>query len=512
MRRAAIGLAGAVIAALCMLAEPALASKSDDTLTWATNREVSVVDPYFNNTRELVIIGHMVWDGLVYLNPQTGEPEPLLATSWKWVDDTTLEFELRKGVKFHDGTDFDADDVVYTINFVSDKNNGVLNYNLVEWMQGAEKIDQYKVRIKLRAPFPPALAYLANYGFIVPQGNYDKAPTKPDGKKDYGAVKPVGTGPYAVTDVKAGEYIMMVKNSAYFAGGPKGTVQISKLRFRTIKDPNTQLAELMTGGIDWIWDVPKDQAERLADNPMVTVKNEKTMRISFIRFDVKGTSNTKVFTDKRVRMAVAYAINREAMTKNLVGPAAEVIHSACHPDQFACAQDVPKWSYDPAKAKALLKEAGYENGFEFDLYAYREREFTEAVIGDLAKVGIKANLKFLQFTALLPIIQKGETPAVHETWGSNSIPDAAASTAHYFTGSADDLVKDPEIIATINEANTTVDPGKRKQLYHQALTKIASEVYWVPMFTYAKYYAYSKNLDFTPTADEMPRFFEAKWK
>jgi len=213
-----------------------------------------------------------------------------------------------------------------------------------------------------------------------------------------------------------------------------------------------------------------------------------------------------------VRQAVAHAIDRNSLTKNLVGPASVAIDSACHPDQFACATDVAKYPYDPAKAKALLKEAGVPDGFEFDLYAYRDREYTEAVIGDLAKVGLRAKLNYVQYTAFVENVHKGRTPIAHGTWGSNSVPDVSACTGQFFLHGPDDLAKDPEVKALIDEADSITDPDKRKAAWHKALARIASEAYWVPLFTYAKYYAYSKDLDFTPTSDEIPQFFAAKWK
>ena len=120
--------------------QPAMAGKSNDTLVWATDREIAVIDPYYNNTRELVVMGHLGWDALLFRDIDTGEFKPLLATGYKWVDNLTLEFDLRKGVKFHDGSDFDAEDVVYTINHVSKKENGVLSYKNVKWMKNAEKL------------------------------------------------------------------------------------------------------------------------------------------------------------------------------------------------------------------------------------------------------------------------------------------------------------------------------------------------------------------------------------
>ena len=503
----------ALVMGVCVLsATSSLAGKSDDTLNWATDREVAVVDPYFNNTRELVVMGQMGWDGLMLLDPSSGKYDPLLATKWEWKGNTAIELELRKGVKFHDGTDFDADDVVYTVNFVSNPDNGVLTKRTVSWMKQAVKLGSHKVRIELHKPFPAAFAYLSNSVFMMPSGHYDKAPTKADGKKDFGAVKGVGTGPYKVGDVKAGEYVLWEKNTDYFKGGPKGQPQIGKIRFRTIKESNTQLAEILTGGLDWIWDVPKEQALRLKQSGKVTVENAKTLRVSYIAFDVDGDSGQKFFMDKKVRMAVAHAINRDALAKNLVGPASVVIHSACHPDQFGCTQDVKKWDYDPAKAKALLKEAGYPNGFEFDIYAYRQREYTEAVIGDLAKVGIKAKLTYLQYRKLRDLVWKGKTPVNHMTWGSGSVPDVSAITSHFFSNGRDDPAKDPNTKAALEIGDSSTDPEVRKKAYAKALGIVSGELYWLPMFTYAKYYAFAKDLDFKTTSDEIPRFYAAKWK
>jgi peptide/nickel transport system substrate-binding protein len=511
MKRLWFVMAG-LIAGAALIATDANAGKKDDTLIWATDRDNPIADPFYINTRELVVIGHHVWDTLVFIDPKSGEIKPLLATKWAWANQTTLEFELRNGVKFHSGKVMDADDVVYTLNHAANKENAIANFALLAWIKNAEKIDDGKVRVNLNRPFPPALAYLAGIGFIMQKGHYDSAPVKPDGKKDFGAVKPNGTGPYRIVEVKPGENIRMEKNTDYFKDGFKGQPNISKLTFRTIKDTNTRTAELMTGAIDWIWDVPKDQAERITANPGVVVENAKTLRVSYLQFDVQGVSGQKFFTDKRVREAVAYAINRESLTKNLVGPAAVVAHSACHPDQFACSSDVPKYAFDPAKAKALLKEAGFPDGFEFDLFAYRDREYTEAVIGDLAKVGIKPKLNYVQYTAFVDNVHKGRTPVAHGTWGSNSIPDVSAMTAQFFVDGPDDLTKDPEVIKGIAEADSITDPDKRKAAWQKVLVRIASEVYWVPLFTYAKYYAYSKDLDFKPSSDEIPQFFAAKWK
>jgi peptide/nickel transport system substrate-binding protein len=504
--------AAAAMAALWTAAPPVFADKKSDTLVWATDRENAIADPWYLNTRELVIIGHHVLDTLVLTDPATGEIKPLLATSWKWVDPTTLELELRVGVRFHSGKMLDADDVVYSLDFASNKDNAIMNFSQLEWIAGAERIDARRVRINLKRPFPPALAYLAGIGFILEKGHYDRAPARAGGGKDFGAVKPNGTGPYRITEVRPGDFIHMVRNTGYFKDGPKGYPAIGAIRFRTIKDQNTRMAELMTGRVDWIWDVPLDQAERIRANPTISVENAKTLRVAYLAFDAKGTTDVKYFMDRRVRQAFAHAINREQIAKSLVGPASVAIHSACHPDQFGCTADVPKYDYNPDKARALLKEAGLGAGIEFNLYAYRERQLTEAVIGDLARVGIRPRLTYLQYSAFQEAVRENRAPVAHWTWGSNSIPDVSAITAQFFSGGPDDQAKDEQVIKMIAEADSQTDPARRKASWHKVLARIAAEAYWVPLFTYAKYYAFSKDLDFRPTSDELPQFYAAKWR
>ncbi|MCB1550081.1 MAG: ABC transporter substrate-binding protein [Hyphomicrobiaceae bacterium] len=503
--------AAMTVAGFGLAASPAMAGKSTDTLIWATDRENPIADSTFLNTRENVILGYMLFDRPLYLDEKK-KLHGLLATKWTWVDTTTIEMELRKGVKFHNGKEFDAEDLKYSYEFVLDRKNGALNYRYLSFMKSVEVLDKYKVRIKLTKPFPPALIYLASSGSIVPKGHYQTAPTKPDGKKDFGAVKPIGTGPYMLAEMKPGETVLLKRFDGYYAGSPKGKPAISKVLLRTIKDPNTRLAELMTGAIDWIWDVPKDQAERIKANPRLVVAKGKTVRFSYLAMDATGRTGVKLFMDKRVRMAVAHAINREAMVKSLIGDPSEVIHSPCHPDQFGCTNDVKKYAYDPAKAKKLLAEAGHPNGFSVDIYAYREREFAEAIIGDLSKIGIKAKLYFLQYSALLKKVRAGEVPFTNMTWGSSSILDVSAATGHFFTGTPDDFAKDPQVIKMIAEADGIVDTAKREAAWKKVLERIADQAYWVPLFTYIKYFAHSKDLDFVVPNDEIPRFFLSKWK
>jgi peptide/nickel transport system substrate-binding protein len=481
------GVSVALALGVGLAAHGALAGKSDDNLIWATDREVDVAVSHYNNVRETVIIRQNVWDTLLYRNPETFEYEPLLATSYEWIDDLTLEFTLREGVKFHNGAPFSADDVVGTLNHIVHPDSGILTRTNVDWIDRAEKIDDFTVRIHTKHPFPPALEFLANPLAILPGDIWETAKVGAGGKPDFATVEPIGTGPYKIVRVVPGEGVWMEKNPDYF-DGPKPAAQIGKLTFRTIPDKQAQVAELLTGGVDWIWDVPKDQAERLGQTGRVQVVNAPTMRVAYIGMDRTGRSGDTPFTDIRVRQAVAHAIDRETIARELDGPASEVVHAPCYPSQVGCTMEVPRYEYDPDKARALLAEAGYPNGFETTLYGYRERHFTEAVMGYLAEVGIQSNLQWLQYRALRGLVWEDKTPFYHMTWGSGSINDISAFTSLFFGGGRDDYCRDEKVIEHIKKGDSTIDPAERNKAYHVALERIMEEVCWVPMFAYGKYY------------------------
>ena len=495
-----------------LMAQPVLAGKADDTLTWTTSREISVALPYYNNVRETVIMERHTWDNLLYRDTKTFEYKPLLATSYKWINNTTLEFELRQDVKFHDGTEFDADDVVATFNHVIRPDSGILTKRNVSWMKATTKLGPYKIRIDLKKPFPAALEFLSGPNAILPSEIWSTAKKDAKGKFDYATIKPIGTGPYKVTKVIPGDSVTMEINKDYMEGSPKGKPSISKLVFRTIGDTETQMAELLTGGVDWIWGIAKDKAQDLKAMDAVHVVNAPTMRINYIAMDRADRAKGSPLKHKNVRLAIAHAIDRATISRELVGGSSAVIHSACFPSQFGCTQDVPKYAYNPTLAKKYLTEAGYPNGFEIDLYGYREREYTEAVIGYLKKIGIKANLKFNPYKALRGRVWKGQAPFHQMTWGSFSINDVSAITSHFFKHGRDDYCRDDDVKKWLDIGDSNTDPEVRKDAYKKALQGIQEQLCWLPMFTYTKNYGFSKDLDFTPVADEIPRFYATKWK
>ncbi len=489
---------------------PVWAGKKDDTLNIATTKELENTDRYFNTAREGIIFARHVYDNLLYRDPKTMEYKPLLAKSFQWIDDTTMAIELRQGVKFHNGAEMTADDVVYTLNFAANPDNKVLTQRYSNWIKEVVKEGPYKVKILLKQPFPAALEFLSGANPIYPKDYYAKV-----GPKGFG-LAPIGTGPYKVTELEPGKKVVLIKNEDYFKDSPKGQPSIGKIVWRTLPEMNTQVAELMTGSLDWIWLVAPDQAERLAKMPNLTVIPAETMRIGFIKFDAAdraaehGIENP--FKKLAVRRAVNHAINKEAISKNLVGGDSRPVYSACFPTQCGCTEDVMKYDYDPQKAKKLLAEAGYPNGFKTTLYGYRNRPYAEAMVGDLAAVGIKAKLMMMKYSALREKDRAGKVQFNFQTWGSYSINDVSAITSYFFEFSEDDMARDPQVRDWLLEADTSIDTQKRKMLYKKALQRIAEQAYWAPLFTYVSNNCFSKDLNFTPYPDAVPRFFQASWK
>jgi peptide/nickel transport system substrate-binding protein len=272
------------------------------------------------------------------------------------------------------------------------------------------------------------------------------------------------------------------------------------------------VAELITGGLDWIYMVPLDQAEKLEKMPNLKVIKAETMRIGFLQMDAAKRCEPNPMQNVLVRKAVAHAIDREAIAKNLVGGQSRVVHSFCYPSQFGCTQDVAKYDYNPAKAKQLLAEAGYPDGFEIDFYGYRDRPYGEAIVGYLREVGIKANMSWLKYSALRDKTYADQTPFFMMTWGSYGVNDISNIAGHYFKFGNNDMARDEQVRDWLEAGDTSIDSAMRKEVYAKALQKIASEVYTLPLFTWVANYAFQKDLEFTPHPDAVPRFFLARWK
>src|SRR5712664_1649480 len=304
---------GALLAA-CMtlaMAAPALAQKSADTLRITWRDAIPDVDPYYNSQRTGMVVAFHAFDCLVYRDPVTMEMKPALATSWKQVDATTIDFTLREGVTFQNGDPFTADDVVYTINdIIHDKQVAIPAYYVS--YAGAEKIDDFHVRLKLTGVSPAVMEYLAMVTPIWPKAYREKI-----GADAY-AHAPIGTGPYKITKVDGTTEIDMERYDGYYAGSPKGRPSIRYIKIHEVPDATTELTELLGGKADWIWGYNADQFANIARMPNLEAVRFGTMRVHFMTVDGAGRSGAdNPLTKLKVRQAIISAIDRGTMAMQL---------------------------------------------------------------------------------------------------------------------------------------------------------------------------------------------------
>jgi peptide/nickel transport system substrate-binding protein len=491
---------------LLAVMSPAQAQKSDNTLRIAWRDAIPDVDPYYNQLRTGLVLAHQAWDTLIYRDPDTFQIKPLLALSWKQTNDTTWEFELRPGVKFHDGSPFSADDVVYTINTVLADPHVAVPSNF-SYLAGAEKIDDMHVRVKLKRIFPAALEYMSMTLPIWPKAYRERVGTDAYGKA------PVGTGPYKITKVDGISEIDLERNDDYF-DGPKGHPQIARLVIHEVADAADEITEILAGRADWIWAFNPDQFETISRVPTLQAVRAESMRIGYIQFDAAGrTGADNPLTKVAVRQAIAHAIDRVTIARQLVQGGSRVLDAACYPTQFGCDQAVAtKYEYDPVLAKKLLAEAGYPNGFDTELVTYVLPQYSGAIQNYLKAVGINARVTQLQVDAVVQRTTAGQNPMTAGTWGSYSINDVSAILPFYFDGGPNDYARDPELERLVAEGGSTTDPDQRRKAYSAALRRISDQMYWLPLDTYVTTYAFSRQLNFKPYPDELPRFFLASWK
>jgi peptide/nickel transport system substrate-binding protein len=499
--------AGALLAAVLLAAQPASAQKSADTLRITWRDAVVDVTPYYNQQRTGVVLGHQVWDSLLYRDPETFQLKPLLAESYKWVDETTLEFTLRRNVTFHNGDRLTADDVVYTINSIQTDKQVATPSNYT-FFDHATKVDDAHVHVELRRVFPAALDYIAMTLYIMPQAYREKV-----GPREY-SQHPVAAGPYRITKVSGADEIDLERYDGYYADSPKGRPAIGRIVVHEVPDAATEMAELLGGRADWIWKFSLDQFPALNRVPNLQATAAESMRVEYLGMDAAGrTGADNPLTNQKVRQAVAFALDRPTMARQLIQGASRPIDTPCYPTQFGCDPGAAvRYPYDPAKAKQLLTDAGYPNGFDTELVTYELPQWAGAVQGYLKAAGINAKIIQVQNATLVQRSFAGENPMELASWGSFSVNDVSAILPNYFTFAGRDYTRDPEIRKLVEAGSATVDADQRRKAYSAAIRLITEKASWVPLFTQTVTYGFSKQLNFRPYPDELPRFFLASWK
>ncbi len=495
-----------VLLLLLLIASPASAQKAEDTLRITWREAIPDLDPYHNSQRTGLVVAHQVWDGLIERDPQTLTLRPLLATSWKATSDTSFEFELRPGVTFHNGDPFTAEDVAYTIAQVTGDDPGLAVPSNFSWLAGADVIDPLHVRVRLKQVFPAALEYLALTLPILPKSYRSRV----------GAAFsrfPVGTGPYRVAENDP-DHILLERYDGYYPGGAKGRALIAHVAIREVADSDSEINDLLAGRADWIWSYQPDRGQEILKNPALVELRAESMRLGYLSMDAAGrTGAGNPLTLLKVRQAIEAGVDRATIARTLVQGGARVPDAPCFPTQFGCdVASAVHTDYDPARARALLAEAGFPNGFDTTLVSYVLPQYTNAVAANLAAIGIRVTVRQLPIAEAVALATGGAAPLFMGSWGSYSINDVSAILPYFFGGGDNDYARVPEIEALIAQAGQTTNVDRRRAAYGEAIHQITAQALWLPLHTYVTPYAMTRALNFRPTADELPRFYLASWR
>ncbi|HXH82271.1 MAG TPA: ABC transporter substrate-binding protein [Candidatus Tectomicrobia bacterium] len=496
----------AVLAALLGPAAPARA-QARDTLTVALTSIISTLDPHMHFERVGILVNINMFDSLLHKNTKL-EYEPSLATSWKAVNDTTWEFKLRKGVRFHNGDLLTAEDVKYSFDRVLDKTKKSPQYGNIRAIKEARIVDPDTVHLVTEKPYPLLLERVVFFP-IVPKKHVEKV-----GDQAFGESATVGTGPWKLVEYKRDQYIRLEAFDQHWRGKPA----FRFLVFRGVPEIATQVAELKTGGVDIIRNVSADLVPELKAHSQTYVSSTPILRTHYVALDMRHPP----FDKKLVRQAANYAIDREAIVQKMMAGLGRVVPTVVHPAAFGHDPSVTPYPYDPKKARELLAQAGHPNGVEITLHsAFVEfRPVFEAICQMLTEVGIKTNPKMWDPGPAWNKFFIGEGKATHGyygSWGYYSVFDADAILHPlYHTepgGWAGKWYARVEgLDQLIDQARSTVDQAARKRTYSQIQRLIKEEAPSIFLFHQFDTLGISRKVEYAARGDEWLWLFSAKPK
>lgn len=455
-----------------------------------------------------------LYDSLMEMT-EDGEIVPCLATGWTVSDDDlTWTLTLREGVKFHDGTDFDATVVKFNIDRIMDPDLELAN--LGRWephIAAVNVVDKYTVQITTKEPYGGFLNLMAE-GF--------SGLSSPDAIEKYGegySRHPVATGPFMFDSWVPGERIVLVKNPNYWREGPF----IDELEFRVIPEGSVRVLALEGGDVDVIDQLPAQDLEMIEKNPQLGVIQKTLYRLYYWAFNL----TKDVWKDPKIRIALNHAIDRESIVRNIALGAGEAANSFVSPSLDGSIP-IDVYDYDPEKARRMLEEAGYPFDYEAVCYAtegryFMDRQVAEALQGMLAEVGVKVNVQILEWGAFVDAIWF--TPAddpvaqtrdwMQTTWGAADLGYSWRATLHGEMwppdGYNEPFYSNPEVDRLIDEINRTTDLEKRRVLIEDVQRELIKDPpYIISHFEQAVIAHQAKVRDLEVTPEGTVRFRRAK--
>jgi peptide/nickel transport system substrate-binding protein len=474
-------------------------------VTEVLGSEIVSISPYGDSASPTYGMWMHVFEPLIAYNEQTGENEPLLATSWSNPDANTWEFKLRQGVKFHDGSDFTADDVVHSYKRMRDDPDSKQRSTFKN-VDEVRAVDPSTVRVHTKEP-DAALIFRLNNRMITSKTVFDQYGSGAEADKH-----PIGTGPWIFKEYVPGQRVVMEKNSSYWGAERKAT--FDELIVRFMKEPQAAVTALLNGEVDVIPNVPPQLVDQVANSGKTHISSAPGTRLMFLGMN----SANKPWDNVKLRQAVNYAIDKEGIVKGVLNGRASVLKTPIGPGMYAYDPNLqPQYTYDPAKAKQLLAEAGYPNGLEVELQSpsgryLKDKEIAEAIVSMLGQVGIRARLVTPEWGKIWPDIQAGRVPFY--LLGRGAVEDPSEYLEQYFmTGITPRInFSDSQVDSYLLAQQSEFDAPKRVELLHKAMSRIMDLAPMVFLFQYEDTYGVSNRMDFKARGDEYVYAWDMKLK
>ena len=456
--------------------------------------DAGTMDPRLSKDTSAKRVTELVYDGLVRLNDKL-EAEASLATKWENPDPTTWIFTLRENVKFHDGQPFTAEDVKYTYDSLIDPNFKAPYASLYQPIQSVEVVNDHQVKFTLKQPFAPLLSYM-DIG-IVP---------KHIGEKNDSSLSsnPIGTGPFKMVKWDRNSKISFEANDNYWGGKSK----TQKITYFIIPDNSTRVASLESGDIDFVHSPlsPQD-IKRMKENNEFVVQETQGLGFTYLNFNTKNP----ILSDVKVRQAIAHLVNKKTISSDIYQDMDKPGNSPLLPASWAYDDSITGYPYDPAKAKELFKEVGWEdtNGdkildkdgkkLTITLSTHTEDpnriQTVEYLQNEFTKAGIQTEVKTSEFPTFNTALTEGKFDIGLVGWLNQVDPDRSFYAPFYTNGGSNyGKYSNPQVDALLDKGRTTLDQKERATIYQEAAKIVTDEVAY-DVLLYQGYIAmYSKKL------------------
>lgn len=454
--------------------------KSGGSLYLGTTAAPTLFNPYYSTDTSSSTIEGFIFSGLVTVDHDFN-PEGDLAEDWDVTEDgLKWTFYLRENIKWHDGEDFTADDVVFSYNIPLNEDYVGPRGLPFEVIEEINKVDDYTVEIILSEPYAPFITITAQFE-VLPEHILGDVPVADLGTQRFNTKEPIGTGPFKFKEWREGEYIELVANEDYYLGAPK----LDSIIYKIVPDMNTLMAQVQVGDINLAGISPEymETAKNLEDKGIVKLESGPSNSWEYIGYNLRND----LFKDKLVRQALTHAIDKEAIVQAILDGSGTVAHGPGSPANWSFNPDVAKFEYNPEEAKKKLKEAGWEPGadgilekdgqkFEFVLKTTSANEIRQQIAEvaqqQLSEIGIKTTIELLEWSAYVEETSppKWNFDAIVAGWSIGSDPDPTWfwHTSEIENGLNYGGYSNPEVDALLSENTKLSDLSERKDIIGKA--------------------------------------------